>query len=136
MSVVETLLVFAVIPLAIVLLFAVLTLLPGRAKKARYKPGQPWQYQPVWWEPHPLHGPAAGNHDDGPKAIGSSVYQEPQAIGSGHGSASHGATSHGSTSHGATAHGATSHGATAVGASAAQPAPVSAGPLGGARGTW
>ncbi len=123
MSVVETILIFAVIPLAIVLLFALLTLVPGRAKKARYKPGQAWEHGPVWWEPHPLHGPAAGNHDDAPKALGSSVYQEPQALGSGHGSSAHGSSAHGSSVHGASA--ATS-----------RPVPVPAGPLGGARGTW
>ncbi|SEO60770.1 aa3-type cytochrome oxidase subunit CtaJ [Trujillonella endophytica] len=71
MSVVETILVFAVIPLAIVLLFAVLTLLPGRQKKARYKPGQPWEHGPVWWEPHPLQ--AGGHHDSGHTAIGSAA---------------------------------------------------------------
>jgi hypothetical protein len=71
-----------VIPLAIVLFFAVLTLLPGRAKKVRYKPGQPWEHDPVWYEPHP--------------------------VGGGHGG----------------------HSAIGAGASA------SAGPLGGARGTW
>lgn len=117
MSVVETILVFAVIPLAIVLFFAVLTLLPGREKKARYKPGQPWEYPPVWYEPHPLHGPAAGNHDSDPKAIGSSVYQEPGDMAHGRETLPHGA----------------SQGATAA---SARPAPVPAGPLGGARGTW
>ncbi|MGY1745055.1 aa3-type cytochrome oxidase subunit CtaJ [Blastococcus sp. SYSU D00695] len=110
MSVVETILIFAVIPLAIVLLFALLTLVPGRVRKVRYKPGQAWEYAPVWWEPHP-HGSAAGGHDDGPKAIGSSVYQEPHGDG-----------------HGASAHGAS--------AASARPAPVVTGPRGGARGTW
>ena len=122
MSVVETILIFAVIPLAIILFFAVLTLLPGRAKKVRYKPGQPWEHEPVWYEPHPLHGPAAGNHDSDPKAIGSSVYQEP------------GGTGHGrELPAGASAHGASAHGASAA---STRPAPVPSGPLGGARGTW
>jgi hypothetical protein len=61
-SVVETILVYAVIPLAVVGLFAVLTLIPGRAKKARYKPGQPWDHAPVWWEPHPVGGGHGGAH--------------------------------------------------------------------------
>ena len=120
MSVVETILIFAVIPLAIILLFALLTLVPGRAKKARYKPGQAWEYGPVWWEPHSLHGPEAGNHDSDPKAIGSSVYQEPGGPGHGHDSS---------------AHGSSAHGASAVSATT-RPTPVPAGPLGGARGTW
>ncbi|WP_029429477.1 hypothetical protein [Blastococcus sp. URHD0036] len=88
MSTVETILVFAGIPLAIILLFAALTLLPGRARKARYKPGQQWEYPPVWWEPHPT-----GSAHDG-----------------GHGGA-HALTAGHSTA-------------------------TSAGPLGGARGTW
>jgi hypothetical protein len=112
-SVVETILIFAVIPLAVVLLFALLTLVPGRVRKARYKPGQAWEYPPVWWEPHPLHGPAAGNHDGDPKAIGSSVFQEPHGSGHGHELESHGAS-----------------------AASGAPAPVPSGPLGGARGTW
>jgi hypothetical protein len=117
-SVVETILIFAVIPLAVVLLFALLTLVPGRVKKARYKPGQAWEHPPVWWEPHPAGGSAAGGHD-GPQAIGSSVYPERPGIAS-------------------DADGATAHGSTALGASAAsaRPAPVPSGPLGGARGTW
>ncbi|MGY1770866.1 aa3-type cytochrome oxidase subunit CtaJ [Blastococcus sp. SYSU D00813] len=115
MSVVETILVYGVIPLAIVLFFAVLTLIPGRTKKARYKPGQSWDHEPIWWEPHPLHGPAAGNHDSDPKAIGSSVYQEP-----------------GGTGHQLPAGGG-AHGASAA---STRPVPVPSGPLGGARGTW
>ncbi|RBY81810.1 hypothetical protein [Blastococcus sp. TF02A-26] len=113
MSVVETILIFAVIPLAIVLFFAVLTLLPGRAKKVRYKPGQPWEHEPVWYEPHPVGGGHGSGHDSEPKAIGSSVYHEPGGPGHGHDSVSGGAS-----------------------AAPARPAPVSAGPLGGARGTW
>ena len=84
MSTVETILVFAGIPLAIILLFAVLTLLPGRQKKARYKPGQPWEHEPVWFEPHPM----------------GSAHGEAHALTAGHSTA------------------------------------ASAGPLGGARGTW
>jgi hypothetical protein len=108
-TVVETILVYAVIPLAIFALFALLTLVPGRTKKARYKPGQAWEYPPVWWEPHPLHAPEAGGHGGEAHAIGSSVYQDPHALESG----------------------------SAHGASVATPnVPVPSGPLGGARGTW
>jgi hypothetical protein len=114
-SVVETILIFVVIPLGVVLLFALLILVPGRVRKARYKPGQAWEYPPVWWEPHPVHGPAAGGHDAAPTAIGSSVYPEPHALEAGSG------------------HGSSAHGATAV---SAPPVPVPSGPLGGARGTW
>jgi hypothetical protein len=57
-TVVETILVFAGIPLAIIVLLALLTLRGGR-KPVRYKPGQPWEHAPVWFEPHPE---ATGGH--------------------------------------------------------------------------
>ena len=108
-TVVETILVFAGIPLAITAVMALLVFVPGGRKRVRYKSGQPWNHAPVWYEPHPEHGPAADGHGE-TKAIGSSVYGEP--TGDAH-------SSPGSSAHGATA-----------------PRAVSAGPLGGARGTW
>ena len=71
MSVIETVLIYGVIPLAVFLLFAALTLIPGRGKdKTRYRPGQPWEHEPVWYEPHPeaagVHGGGHGDeHGDG-----------------------------------------------------------------------
>ena len=115
MTVVETLLVFVAAPLGVCLVLALLILIPGGRKRRRYKPGQAWDYPPVWYEPHPEHGPAGGDHSgshgDGrpeAQAIGSSLFPEHQAIEGG------------------------SHGAPA----ARPPQPVPAGPLGGARGTW
>ena len=64
MSVIETVLIYGVIPLAVFLLLAALTLLPGRGKEhPKYRPGQPWNAKAIWWEPHPdaAHG---GGHDD------------------------------------------------------------------------
>ena len=115
MNVAETIIVFVGIPLTFVVLLAALIFLPGGRKRPRYRSGQPWQHSPVWYEPHPEHGPAAGHgalpgHDGQTKAIGSSVYGEPT-------DAAHGHSDH------------------ADGAAAA-PRKVSAGPLGGARGTW
>lgn len=64
-SVAETILVFAGAPLAVIAVLAVLTLRPGKGqKRLRYKPGQPWDHAPLWYEPHPEHTPAAG-HGDG-----------------------------------------------------------------------
>jgi hypothetical protein len=70
-TVVETILVFAGAPLAIIAVLALLTLRPEKGqKRLRYKPGQPWDYPPVWYEPHPDHGPAAGHgRADGHEAI-------------------------------------------------------------------
>ena len=62
MTVAETLLVFAGVPLLIIAVLAVLTLRPDKGhKRLRYKPGQPWEHAPVWYEPHPEHGPASGH---------------------------------------------------------------------------
>jgi hypothetical protein len=62
-TVVETILVFAGIPLAIILLLALLVFVPGGRKRPRYKSGQPWDHAPIWYEPHP-DGAAAdhGSH--------------------------------------------------------------------------
>jgi hypothetical protein len=118
-NVAETILVFVGAPLAVVVVLALLIFLPGGRKRPRYKSGQPWPHEPVWYEPHP-EGPAGG-HGSQTLAIGSSVYGEPT---DGHGHGSHGATSIGG--------GAIGGGA--IGGAAAPRA--SAGPLGGARGTW
>jgi hypothetical protein len=110
-NVAETILVFVGIPLAVVLLLALLIFVPGGRKRSRYKPGQPWDHAPMWYEPHPEHAPAAGHGET--LALGSSVYGEPTG-----------------DAHVAGALGAGGHGATTA------PRPVNAGPLGGARGTW
>jgi hypothetical protein len=52
-NVVETLLIFAVIPLAIYGVVALLTLRDKRARSPRYRPGQPWDFPPVWWTANP-----------------------------------------------------------------------------------
>jgi hypothetical protein len=59
-TVVETILVFAGAPLAIIVLLALLIFVPGGRKRARYKSGQAWDHAPIWYEPHP-DGPAAGH---------------------------------------------------------------------------
>jgi membrane-associated phospholipid phosphatase len=109
-NVAETLLVFVGAPLAVIVLLVLLIFLPGGRGRTRYKSGQPWEHEPVWYEPHPEHGPAGGGHGE-TQAIGSSVYGE---LTDGHGTSA--PDGHGTTS--------------------AAPRPVSAGPLGGARGTW
>jgi hypothetical protein len=90
-SVAETILVFVGGPLIVIAVLAALTLRPAKGqRRLRYKPGQPWEHAPIWYEPHP-DTPGIGHgdgHGDGHAAI------------------------------------------------AAAPRPASAGPLGGARGTW
>jgi hypothetical protein len=53
-SVIETVLVFAGIPLAIILL--VVLAVYGRSllhQPNRYRPGRPWTFAPTWYVPHP-----------------------------------------------------------------------------------
>jgi hypothetical protein len=60
MTVVETVLVFVGIPLAVCALMALLVLGPGAARAPRYRPGGNWDYLPVWYLPHPDHaGPVS-----------------------------------------------------------------------------
>ncbi|MGY1650882.1 hypothetical protein [Geodermatophilus sp. SYSU D01119] len=137
MTVVETLLVFLVAPLAVYLLLWALTYLPGGRKRqgVRYKPGQAWDHEPVWYEPQPTGAPthAAGQGDT--QAVGSSLYGETASIGSGDGHGGGHGGGHGSSAVGSRMiAGGDSHGATAV--SAGAPVPSAGGPLGGARGTW
>lgn len=53
MTVVETVLVFALIPLAIFGVIALMTLAPRAARKPRYRAGQEWNFEPVWWSANP-----------------------------------------------------------------------------------
>jgi len=63
-SVVQTVLVYAAIPLGIYAVVALLTLRTRVTKAPRYRPGQSWDYPPVWWTANPAGvgdqtGPAA-----------------------------------------------------------------------------
>jgi hypothetical protein len=62
-NVVDTLLVFALIPLCVYGLIALLTLWPKFARTPRYQAGQEWGYAPVWWTANPAgvdgHAPSA-----------------------------------------------------------------------------
>jgi hypothetical protein len=124
-TVAETLLVYAGVPLAIIAVLALLIFWPRGRKRSRYKSGQPWNHAPVWYEPHP-EGPAGGHGGGGfgagvpgagTQAIGSSVYGEPTG-----------------DSHGQSRHEKAAHAATAIAAPVAPRG--TGGPLGGARGTW
>jgi hypothetical protein len=122
-TVAETLLVYAVAPLVLVAIMAAFTLRPDpKTRRRRYRPGQPWQHEPLWYAPHSPtagagHGVDTAAQPHGrTQAIGSSVYGEVGA-GDGH-TAPHGPT----------------QGATAV--SPGAPVAGRGGPLGGARGTW
>ncbi|MFI5613334.1 hypothetical protein [Amycolatopsis sp. NPDC051903] len=61
MNVVETILVYAVIPLAIYLVVGAATLRKKFSGTPRYRPGQPWEYPAMWWTANP-DGVGAGHH--------------------------------------------------------------------------
>src|SRR3954453_12459214 len=71
MPVIETVLIYGAIPLAVFLILAALTLLPGRGKeKTKYRPGQPWTAETWWWEPPPDARGVAGGHGEEDHADG------------------------------------------------------------------
>jgi hypothetical protein len=75
MSIVETVLVFVGIPAGVFVLMAILVLGPAAMRAPRYRPGSAWNYDPVWYLPHPDHaGPvsslAAGNRSGAPALPG------------------------------------------------------------------
>lgn len=61
-SILETILVFVAIPLAIYGFFALVTLRSKFASRPRYRPGQAWDYPPAWWTANPE---GAGEHHAG-----------------------------------------------------------------------
>ncbi|GAA1960909.1 hypothetical protein [Amycolatopsis minnesotensis] len=71
MNLVETILVFALIPLAIYALAGVLTLRSKGKSAQRYRPGQPWEYEPMWWSANPdgLGDAARPSSDGGATAV-------------------------------------------------------------------
>ncbi|MEV0678035.1 hypothetical protein AB0I60_16120 [Actinosynnema sp. NPDC050436] len=66
MTIVETVLVFALIPLAIYGVITLLTLRPKATRIARYRPGQEWGYAPVWWSANPGGLPADHHTETAP----------------------------------------------------------------------
>jgi len=60
MSIVETVLVFVGIPVGVLVVLAILVLGPDAIRAPRYRPGGSWDYEPVWYLPHPAHsGPVS-----------------------------------------------------------------------------
>lgn len=72
MSVLQTLLVFG-IPVAAVIFLVVLAVMgPKHAKRKRYRVGEAWDYEPLWWTANPegahlpaAHAPAAAGERGG-----------------------------------------------------------------------
>ncbi|MGH3431950.1 MAG: aa3-type cytochrome oxidase subunit CtaJ [Thermocrispum sp.] len=63
MSVIETILIFAVIPAAVYGVVGLFTLRSKFAGTPRYRPGQEWDHPPMWWSANP-QGLSARHGDD------------------------------------------------------------------------
>jgi hypothetical protein len=63
-SVLETILYFAVPTVVLYGLIVALVVLPRRARRPRYRVGQPWPYEPLWWTANPAGAqlPAVADH--------------------------------------------------------------------------
>ncbi len=53
MSVLQTILVFVVPTVGGYLLIALLAAAPRLRRKQRYRTGEPWNYEPLWWTANP-----------------------------------------------------------------------------------
>ena len=53
MTVLETILFLGVAPVVLYLAIAFAVALPRLARRPKYRPGQPWTYQPLWWTANP-----------------------------------------------------------------------------------
>jgi hypothetical protein len=64
-SVLQTVLLFVVVPAALYLLIALLAAGRGLARRPRYRPGEPWKYPPLWWSANPEGAglPEATDHE-------------------------------------------------------------------------
>lgn len=71
MTIVETVSVFALIPLAIYGVITLLTLRPKATRITRYRPGQEWGYAPVWWTANPAG--VSSNHQVADDADGATA---------------------------------------------------------------
>ena len=52
-TVLQTIGVYALIPLALYGVISLFTLWPKIARAPRYRPGQEWNHEPVWWTGNP-----------------------------------------------------------------------------------
>lgn len=114
MSIVQTTLIFVGIPVVATLLVAVLVYAKAADRTPRYRPGGPWQFEPVWYLPHPEHaGPVSSMHSNELEPAGA-----------------HGVGAHGLGAHAVGAH--APGGLPAITGRVAEPATAS----GGASGEW
>jgi len=83
----QTVLVFAVAPLAGLAVLAALTFGPGSTRSPRYRVGRSWDYEPVWYIPRPDVSAPAGSAE-GRAALAAAARPQLTSGGPEHGPAS------------------------------------------------
>jgi hypothetical protein len=74
-NIAEVVLVYVGIPAGVTGTVAALVFGPGLSRRPRYRPGEPWAHEPVWFGPHPqmldneLQELLAGNREAGAPAL-------------------------------------------------------------------
>jgi hypothetical protein len=87
-TVVQTVFVFVAIPLAIYGVIALLTLWPKFTKSSRYRPGQEWNFEPVWWTGNRAGVGSGTNESHTPNGIAASTDSEGEQVRTARGGAS------------------------------------------------
>jgi hypothetical protein len=67
-SVLHTVLVFVLVPLGLFLLISLLAAGRRRQRPSRYRPGEPWRHEPVWWAANPAGAPVQDQVEDAANA--------------------------------------------------------------------
>ena len=64
MNPVDAVLIFLVAPLALYVVIAFLAAAPRLRRRSRYRAGQPWTFEPMWWTANPegAHLPPPAEH--------------------------------------------------------------------------
>ena len=52
-TIAETVIIYGAIPFGALALLGLMTMLRKPTKTAKYKPGRPWEHEPVWWSANP-----------------------------------------------------------------------------------
>ena len=53
----QTVLVFVLVPLGLYVVVSLLAAGRRRQRPTRYRPGEPWRHEPVWWTANPAGAP-------------------------------------------------------------------------------
>jgi hypothetical protein len=90
-SILQTVLLYGAVPVALYLLIALLAAGRGLSRRPRYRPGDQWRYPSSWWSANPegsgLPEPSTGGeHDEHPDDAKSDAVSADASRGGAHGS--------------------------------------------------